>query len=419
MRDERTCLSRAAGALTLFVTTCLTATAAQAAPCDADDVARVLVQDQGTATLSCSGDLTLPANAYVTRQIRIYGAGATGLRLHCNGATIDGRPRGTAIDMIEVRSRQITQPDGSAGWERPTDVEVDGCSVHGAVRVWGMARNGEGVHLRDSSGLPGHVWRARSTAPSDITLSNLTIHAFGRTPLYVAPGSSYVTLRDSTLRGHAVSVAVYLDTETHHNAILDNDIQVSTGSRELIAIDASERNRVFGNYLAGLGNGGIFLYRNCGEGGTIRYTTPSHNEIINNVFYYTPGSGARAAVLVGSRNGNRNYCGHDAARHPGVTEGSAGSNLDFAQHNVIMQNQLYHLDPSDMIRFGRSTDQPWYVAHNESVAAPVSRPTGCYVPRGFTKFIEASRTASSIVARTECSSPRAISRPSAWTSNVR
>jgi hypothetical protein len=78
---------------------------------------------------------------------------------------------------------------------------------------------------------------------------------------------------------------------------------------------------------------------------------------------------------MGARNGNRSYCGDDN----GHQIGSSASNLDFAQHNVVMQNQIYKLPVSWMIRQGRGTDSPNHVAYNTTVTTPITRLAGCYI----------------------------------------
>ena len=100
----------------------------------------------------------------------------------------------------------------------------------------------------------------------------------------------------------------------------------------MLAVDGSSYNLIINNWFSGLNNGGIYLYRNCGEGGTVRHATPSYNQIINNVFYYDEYIGFNPSVFIGSRNGNRSYCGDDG----GYPFGSNSSDLDYARYNVVM-----------------------------------------------------------------------------------
>ncbi len=72
-----------------------------------------------------------------------------------------------------------------------------------------------------------------------------------------------------------------------------------------MAVDGSSWNTINNNRFASLRNGGIYLYRNCGEKGTIRITPPEHNTITNNSFYYKKYTGHKPAIYLGSRDYGR------------------------------------------------------------------------------------------------------------------
>ena len=210
----------------------------------------------------------------------------------------------------------------------------------------GMASNGEGAVLRTSSQQSGHTERAQAAAPSNIRLNQLTIIGQGRVPLYLAPGVTHVSLSNSRISGQSRSVALYLDAESAHNRFTGNTIDSQTSNRELIAIDGSANNQFSNNRFSSLNRGGIYLYRNCGEGGTIRHQAPSGNQISGNTFFYRKYRGDLPAVWLGSRNGNRNYCQADA----GYGFGSSASDTDFADGNTVENNRIYRLSPQKMIR---------------------------------------------------------------------
>jgi len=93
-----------------------------------------------------------------------------------------------------------------------------------------------------------------------------------------------------------------------------------------------------------LNQGGIFLYRNCGEGGTVRIATPSHNRIVDNQFNYQRQRLSDPAIYLGSRNYGRlenwwpgSHCNDDAR---GSRVGSALNNGDFARFNVVKNNRF-------------------------------------------------------------------------------
>jgi len=82
--------------------------------------------------------------------------------------------------------------------------------------------------------------------------------------------------------------------------------------------------------------GGIYLYRNCGEGGTVRHQSPQQNLIEKNTFNLQGLNRGHWGIWIGSRNGNRNYCEHDA----GYPFGSSVDNGDFANNNTIRNNKF-------------------------------------------------------------------------------
>lgn len=331
----------------LCLLACL-ASSAWAEPCSQVQGAEVLTpatQAQRSVSLRC--DLTLKPSDIVTRSIRIE---ASDVKLDCKGALLDGGSTtvNAGRDMLEIRSRR-----NGDNWLRPENVEVSNCRIAGSVRVHGMAMNGEGRLLRDSSRLPGHVARARAAAPRRLVLRNLRISGTGRIPLYLAPGVSEVTLIESTLDGVSRSTAIYLDAESTLNVIENNRIAVDT-QRELIAVDGSSHNRISSNHFYRLAHGGIFLYRNCGEGGTIRHSTPSHNRIVGNSFHYLGEAADKPAVYLGSRDGWRLYCPADS----GFDFGSSMDDRDFANNNHIAGNQFIQLLGGTPIRAGGEVNQP-------------------------------------------------------------
>lgn len=330
-----------------FLLACL-ASSVWAEPCSQVQLAEFLApakQEQRAVSLRC--DLTLKPTDIVTRTLRIE---ASDVKLDCKGALLDGG--GATVnagrDMLEIRARR-----NGDSWVRPENVEVSNCRIIGSVRIHGMAVNGEGRLLRDSSRLVGHVERARVAAPRRLVLRNLHISGTGRIPLYLAPGVSEVTLSESTLDGVSRSTAIYLDAESTLNVIDNNRIAVDT-QRELIAVDGSSHNRISNNHFYRLAHGGIFLYRNCGEGGTIRHTTPSHNRIIDNSFHYLGEAADKPAVYLGSRDGWRTYCIADS----GHDFGSSADNRDFATHNVVSGNLFVGLRSGVPIRQGSAVNQP-------------------------------------------------------------
>jgi hypothetical protein len=228
---------------------------------------------------------------------------------------------------------------------------------------------------------PDYVDWVRSSAPRNITLDNVLITGIVGAPrdvLFIGKGVTGFSLLNSEINGASDRAPFYLEAESAYNVIKGNHIHVKTGRREQLAVDGSSHNMILNNFFEELDDGGIYLYRNCGEAGVIRHSTPSHNTIVNNVFFYRHYQGFDPAIWVGSRNGSPGYCDDDK----GENFGSSISDLDYAAYNVIAQNQIYTRDWQEMIKVGRpdSTDSPNYIDHNETVGAEIERRAGCYLP---------------------------------------
>lgn len=307
-----------------------------ARPCDAATRARLLSPPgPGDATVALACSISLSPGDHVLRRIVVEGAEASGAEIDCNGATI-GRadPAPTLAELaVEIRSRA---PVGAQGaWSRPVGVTLRNCHILGHVRIWGMGVNGQGLAVKASSHSLGHTERAQAAAPTQVTIRDSTITALGHIPLYLAPGVTRFSLQGSTLTGRSGADAIYLDAESADNVIADNTIAVAIG-REAIAIDGSARNRITGNRIATQGQGGVRLYRNCGEGGTVRHQTPSDNVITGNTFTGGGGLFGSAAIVVNSRGGWRLYCREDA----GYPFGSSLDDADGGTGNVVEPNTV-------------------------------------------------------------------------------
>ncbi|MDQ0455359.1 right-handed parallel beta-helix repeat-containing protein [Rhizobium paknamense] len=295
-----------------------------------------------SVTLDCVANLT--AEDVVMKDIVLEGARASGAGLDCHGGIIGipgHLPKG-APPTISIRSL----PEEDGGWSVPRDIHIRNCKVYGTIQIMGMGPNGEAEEVRQSSLSQGHTQRAQAAAPSHILLENLTIVADGPIPLYIAPGVTHVEINHSTLTGHTKGTAIYLDAESGHNSIIANRFELGTRNREMIAVDGSAHNVITGNTFIDAGNGGIFLYRNCGEGGTIRHQTPQHNQISDNHFLYRDAVKPRPAVWLGSKEIWRAlYCYQD----PSLPFGSGADNRSFADFNTVTGNEITGAD-QDMIR---------------------------------------------------------------------
>ena len=303
----------------------LTFQAPAARPCTPQEVAALTALSTQPYRLTCQADLP---GVDIRRRVLIEGGESSGASLDCGGGTIRAPgPATTTAPTLAVWSRR----EGDR-WSRPVDVTIRNCTVVGNVRIWGMGAGGSMRDLLASSRTAGHTQAAQSAAPIRVTLDRIRFEGVGTIPLYIGPGVTRTTVTRSRFTGRSTATAVYLDAESAGALIQDNDFDIRTG-RELIAVDGSGANRVVGNRLALHGKGGVFLYRNCGEDGVIRHQTPSYNQITDNLF---TGAGwlRPRAVVIGSREGGRRYCGDDR----GWPFGSSADDGDGATGNLTARN---------------------------------------------------------------------------------
>jgi len=201
---------------------------------------------------------------------------------------------------------------------------------------------------------------------------------------------------------------IYFDAESYGNVIENNVIGAISGNREQLALDGSGGNLIIDNRFMRPAHGGIFLYRNCGEKGTIRIAAPQHNHIINNYFDFDERDSDKA-IFLASRNGLRGYCDEDS--DPEHAYGSSKDDRDFARYNVVMQNQVLERDWATVILTNNDQSHlpdalkdlplanlPNYVAHNERVSAHIPRQAGCFLETRFDNdFIEHGGTVDQVL----------------------
>lgn len=271
------------------------------------------------ASVEIGCDLSLSQGDVISKQLTFSGAKSSGSVLECNGATIDGR--------IIIRSTQVGD-----SWSAPTGITIKNCTLNGDIRMLGMG----GDKLVQSSLQRGHIERAQAAAPSNITLAGLTIVADKRTPIYGAVGTKGMTVTGTTISGYSDGPAIYLDAESAANTVAHNTFAITTKNREVIAVDGSAHNSITGNVFQNPVNGGIFLYRNCGERGVIRHQPSQNNTITGNTFRYSGSGRPKPAVWLDSRKGKGSFC----FTNPAYPFGSSKSNLDFAKFNVVSGNKL-------------------------------------------------------------------------------
>jgi hypothetical protein len=349
-------------------------------------------KEEPAVLIDCN--LTLRSSDVITKRMIFEGLASSGAIVDGNGAMLNGG-EGTVNykkDMIAVNSREYTNGNETL-WERAKNITVKNFQITGSVRITGIAVK----YLKEESRKTGYVEKTRASAPKNIVFDHLTITGVGRNPVFFNVGVTSSQLINSEVKGKSDAVAIYLNAESKGNIIRNNYIHTLTAdptfglTDPLIAIDGSSYNIIIDNRLSSLHHGGINLYRNCGEKGIIRHSTPSHNMIINNIFYYDKYKGVSyyngimngyPSVYLSSRDGAwyagfpwLGYCDDD----DGYDFGSSKSNKDYAMYNVVMQNQIYKLSPALMIA-SRSSATSNYIDYNETVTkeTEVQRLAGCY-----------------------------------------
>ncbi|MCC6352845.1 MAG: right-handed parallel beta-helix repeat-containing protein [Verrucomicrobiae bacterium] len=292
---------------------------------------RILIVLSGLLALGLAGLFVFRPSAVMRmmpaprfEEVVLSGRGASGAVIDCGGGWFnDGK-----VTEIIIRSEKTAR-----GWERPAGITIRDCRIRGSIRIMGMGRNGEGREVQRSSVRAGHTQRAQEAAPARILISGVEIEAHHRIPLYLAPGVTGVVFEKSKLTGWSCSVGIYLDAESAQNVIRDNTFAL-WAAREVIAVDGSAANRIERNCFERIPRGGIYLYRNCGEGGTVRHQTPHANVIQGNHFASRSLGFWCHGIWLGSRNGRRGYCHLD----DGYPFGSSLDNRDFADGNTVVGN---------------------------------------------------------------------------------
>ena len=260
-----------------------------------------------------------------TKDYEIHEVKKSGTVIDCSGGQFNGG-KPTEIQILAGKNGP------------PKNVQIRDCVLNGSIRVIGMSATGNGEAVRESSRSLGHTQRAQEAAPSQILVENMTITGTGRSPIYLSPGVTFFTLQNSKIQGYTNSVVMYLDAESANNTIEGNTFDVTSQEkdREVIAVDGSAYNKILNNNFKQARYGGIYLYRNCGEAGTVRHQSPQFNTIQGNSFNLNPLGWGEWGVWLGSRNGNRSYCEDDA----GYPFGSSIDNRDFADNNTVVDNRF-------------------------------------------------------------------------------
>ncbi|WP_226865039.1 right-handed parallel beta-helix repeat-containing protein [Microbulbifer taiwanensis] len=349
-------------------------------PCSSEEISDILAEpividedDPDTwenrfANVSCS--VQLQPGDLVTKSLRFIGPAANHLVFDCNGATIS--PLGALKEeepALLVSSAKFRAGDDYAH-EPVRNVTIKNCKVRGSTRVRSQfyrIGNEELATYKNERG-PDYVRELRSVAPTGITFDNLDIVNGSGVSLYIEQGVTHTTLKNSRIKhDNAGGPSLYIDAEAAYNVVENNEFHHdSSNFREVLSIDGAEHNLITRNWFSGVTLGGVFLYRNCGERGEVRYTGVRNNEISDNIFYYQDAWITRPAVYVGSRDGDSlsGYCDKDSnVSRPwdisdvdpsfgwdGDWEASNTDDRDFARFNTVLRNKICNHAPDGFFK---------------------------------------------------------------------
>jgi hypothetical protein len=312
--------------------------------------------DRAAERLIVSVDSHLDPSCDYTGGADVTASGAT---LDCRGARIVRTSPETGRNGIDV----TTTTDVPL-----TDVTVRNCIVEG----WGNNVRIQREGYKDLA--EGAEYENRTDR---ILFENSRFYDSTASGFFIGAYVTGVTLRDVEVSGSA-AVGVYVEAGSKDNVIEDSRIHAngwgdtgpegvpivvggtelryeSTG-REGIAIDGSRDNVVRNNWIAGNANGGIFLYKNCGEDFTnrpnahwVRRYGATGNLVTGN-FISTEKNG----VWIGARAAeNQEFM--DCSDPPYIEETLRRVYLDPASDNVVRDNAFLYVTYGVRVEDDRAT----------------------------------------------------------------
>ncbi|WP_299011752.1 hypothetical protein [uncultured Shewanella sp.] len=311
-----------------------------------------ITKDNHTVTLDCH--LTLNSDDVITKKILFEGETASNTSLNCNNALIDltvgidaGIFSAKTDDTIIIQS--VKKADNT--WSAPQHINIENCRIKGSIRMSGMGINAKDNHIQVSSFSADHTQRLNEASPRHIMLNNIDIKGISRPLLHLSPGVNHVTLSHGNLHGLSDTVALSLDTETNFNTIKDNHIHVET-KQHLMTLNGSANNTIKNNYFTLNDNGGIYLYRHCGQHNNLHGQTTHLNHIEANYFTLKNISN-HPSIQMNAIDYQQGYCNDQTPTS--VTHTSTITQQDNAMVNTIIYNQFLHASPQEVISLGDSS----------------------------------------------------------------
>ena len=287
-------------------------------------------------TITASSHLD-PACTY-TQGIAVTASGTT---LDCRGARIE------SVDRTGSRGVVVVAPTSVA----LHDVTVRNCVIEGFLNNVRVTRDGfkqlpagdeyqngfAGIALENS-----HLYNSRGSGVfvdgyvTGVTLRDLDIAGSGGVGIYLEAGS-----KDNVVEDNHVHHNGYADTWGDGVEVAGTQLRYYSTGREGLAIDGSRNNVVRGNVFESNANGGIFLYKNCGEFATERPAQWWHRpygadgNLIEGNRFVNESDG----VWVGSRMSENQY--FMDCSDPTYVDGPINAiHLDRAQGTTIRDNEF-------------------------------------------------------------------------------
>ncbi len=251
------------------------------------------------------------------------------LVLDCAGATLDGEYR--------TRTTLLIGPD-----QPVENVELRNCVVTGGRRngiTIGRTQTYAAAALQRGSREPDPAAYARK-----VTLRQVTVRRSGGVGIYVLAYSRDTAILDSTIEENS-NAGIYLSHHTSGTRIADSRLigngkgetsgipDALRGFREAIAVDSAAGNVIENNRLIGNQAGGIFLYRNCGEGSMDPARVRERPASARNIIRGNTIERGRTGIWVASRQDARIAC--TMALDP-----AQGVFMDAAPDNQVIDNRI-------------------------------------------------------------------------------
>lgn len=330
--------------------------------------ANVTCMQEGVSNIFIKCPVNLELSDDITKRVIIKGSSASGTTIDCRGKTLH--------DSIRIEP-EFKLVDGKHVFYRPENITVKNCIIKNGFRLRSTdSSQNVSYPLRESSRLTDHVENLQKSSPTKITFENVDVWGGGSVAIYIEPGATNFTLRNSRVYGSTKDVAMYLGIEGKGHVIEGNDFHIYSTKREIIAVDGVKNSIIKNNTFHYVRHGGVFLYRNCGEKGIIRHQTPTDNVITGNTFYLKEKFTA-PAIWVSSRNRVKDeisFCWQDKNLAAGGFTQAEIDNLMNLSFKSLDENTQKRISEAPRYNIGSSFDNRDFAISNTVTLNTVIKP---------------------------------------------